>query len=132
MLDPEEKETLLGEAYFLRAYFYHNLMRLYGGIPLVEGVFELGGDISEYQVPRNSFEETVNFIVADLDRAAAALTTPGRRLGAATQGAALALKSRVLLYAASDLYNVNPSGHAGNRLRAGRSTGTVASRPGRR
>ena len=112
VLDPEEKETFLGEAYFLRAYFYHNLMRLYGGIPLVEGVFELGGDISEYQVVRNTFEETVNFIVADLDRAAERLSTPGRQLGAATQGAALALKSRVLLYAASDLYNVNPSGMA--------------------
>ncbi len=105
-----ERETLLGEAYFLRAYFYHNLMRLYGGVPIVTEPFNLGDDPEVFQVERNSFEETVNFIVGDLDQAADRLTTEGRRPGAATQGAALALKARVLLYAASDLYNANPSG----------------------
>lgn len=105
-------ETLVGEAYFLRGYFYHNLMKLYGGVPLIDEPFELGADIEQYQVPRGSFEETVNFIVADLDRAADLLSTNARRPGAATRGAALALKSRVLLFAASDLYNDNPSGMA--------------------
>lgn len=107
-----EREVLLGEAYFLRGYFYHNLMKLYGGLPLIDAPFELGDDLAQYQVPRGSFEETINFIVADLDRAAARLSTSPRRQGAATQGAALAVKSRVLLFAASDLYNVNPSGMA--------------------
>ena len=111
-LDEETKATLLGEAYFLRAYFYHNLWRLYGGVPVITEPAELGEDLEQYQVERSSFEDTFNFIVADLDRAAERLSTPGRRPGAATQGAALALKSRVLLYAASDLYNQNPSGAA--------------------
>ena len=107
-----ERETLLGEAYFLRAYFYHNLMKLYGGVPLIDAPFELGDDLTQYQTPRGSFEETVAFIVGDLDRATDRLSTSARRLGAATRGAALAFKSRILLYAASDLYNVNPSGMA--------------------
>jgi hypothetical protein len=104
VLSADEKQAFLGEAYFLRAYFYHNLMRLHGGVPLIAQVFELGGDLEQYQVPRGSFEQTINFIVSDLDTAATLLTPSGRRLGAATQGAALALKCRVLLYAASDLY----------------------------
>jgi hypothetical protein len=103
-LSADQKKTFLGEGHFLRAFFYHNLMRLHGGVPLIDQVFELGADLDQYQVPRASFEETVNFIVADLDTAASLLTPGGRRLGAATQGAALALKCRVLLYAASDLY----------------------------
>lgn len=111
-LSAETKETMLGEAHFLRAFFYHNLMRLHGGVPLIEQVFELGADLDQYQVPRGSFEETVNFIVSDLDNAAGRLTASGRRPGAATEGAALALKCRVRLYAASDLYALNPSGLA--------------------
>jgi hypothetical protein len=109
-LPADRKETFLGEAYFLRAFFYHNLMRLHGGVPLIEQVFDLGSDLDQYQVPRDSFEETINFIVSDLDNAASLLTPSGRRLGAATEGAALALKCRVLVYAASDLYAQNPSG----------------------
>ncbi len=110
VLSDAQKQVLLGEAYFLRGFFYHNLMKLYGGVPIIDTVFELGGDLEQYQVARNTFAETVDFIVADLDRAASRLTLSGRRPGAASQGAALALKSRVLLFAASDLYNMNPSG----------------------
>lgn len=102
-LSTEDQETLLGEAYFLRAYYYHNLMKLYGGVPVIEEPFELGDDVEQYQVPRNTFAETVDFIVEDLDRAADQLSTEARRPGAASQGAALALQSRVLLFAASDL-----------------------------
>ncbi|MEA1786414.1 RagB/SusD family nutrient uptake outer membrane protein [Arenibacter sp. GZD96] len=94
------KERLLGEAHFLRAYYYHQLLRFYGGAPIIDRSFNLGEDLS---VARNTFAENVDFIVSDLDQAAALLQgkefTPGR----ATQLAALALKSRVLLYAASDL-----------------------------
>ena len=110
VLSPSKKETLLGEAYFLRAYFYHNLMKKYGGVPIIEEPFELGQGTEQYQVPRNTFKETVDNIVADLDSAATLLSLDARRGGTATKGAALALKSRVLLHAASDLYNENPSG----------------------
>ena len=120
-LSAEQKNTFLGEAYFLRAFFYHNLMRLHGGVPLIDQVFELGSDLEQYQVPRGSFEATINFIVADLDTAASLLTASGRRLGAATQGAALALKCRVLLYAASDLY-ARPSATAETGYTGGNQT----------
>src|SRR5690625_6543514 len=61
-------------------------------------------------VSRNSFEETVNFIVQDLERATELLpeVQPDKNGAGATKGAALALKTRVLLHAASDLYNKNP------------------------
>ncbi len=98
--DTELKERLIGEAHFLRAYYYHQLMRFYGGVPIIDRSYNLGEDLT---IARNTFEENVNFIVNDLDQAAAMLagkaTTPGR----ASQLSALALKSRVLLYAASDL-----------------------------
>src|SRR5256714_224913 len=109
--DASLKQRLKGEVYFLRAYFYHNLMRMYGGVPLITKVYGLNDDFS---VARNSFAETVAFIAADADSAAALLppSYSGADVGRATKGAALALKARVLLYAASDLYNVNPSANA--------------------
>ena len=107
--DDALKQRMKGEAYFLRAYFYHNLMRMYGGVPLITKVYGLNED---YAVARNSLKETVDFIVANADSAAALLplSYTGVNVGRATKGAALALKARVLLYAASDLYNANPSG----------------------
>ncbi len=107
--DQAWKQRMKGEVYFLRAYFYHNLMRMYGGVPLITKVYGLNED---YQVARNSFKETVDFIVANADSAAKLLplSYTGADVGRATKGAALALKARVLLYAASDLYNANPNG----------------------
>jgi len=109
--DAALKQRMKGEVYFLRAYFYHNLMRMYGGVPLITKVYGLNED---YTVARNSFKETVDFIVANADSAASLLpqSYSGADVGRATKGAALALKARVLLYAASDLYNVNPSANA--------------------
>ena len=111
--DAALKQRMKGEVFFLRAYFYHNLMRMYGGVPIITKVYGLNED---YRVARNSFQETVAFIVANADSAAALLplSYSGIDLGRVTKGAALALKARVLLYAASDLYNVNPSGQPEN------------------
>jgi starch-binding outer membrane protein, SusD/RagB family len=111
--DAALKQRMKGEVFFLRAYFYHNLMRMYGGVPIITKVYGLNDD---YQAARNSFPETVAFIVANADSAAALLplSYSGIDLGRATKGAALALKARVLLYAASDLYNLNPSGQPEN------------------
>ncbi len=98
---------LTGEVLFLRGYFYHNLLKLYGGVPLVTQPFALDDDFS---VERASFEETVNQIVSDLDAAADMLPPAQVETGRATRGAAMALKARVLLFAASDLYAQNPGG----------------------
>ena len=97
-----DRDMLLGEAYFLRAYYYHQLVRFYGGVPLITKVYDLDED---YSIARNSWEECIDFIVADLDKAAELLDGKPAILGRATKIAAQALKSRVLLYAASDLHD---------------------------
>jgi len=101
--DEDMANRLLGEALFLRAYFYHNLMRMHGGAPIIDRVYTL--DSEDFEIPRNTFEETVNFIVSDLDRAAELLGDLQIE-GRASEPAALALKARVLLYAASDLHDI--------------------------
>src|SRR5690606_8173170 len=93
------------EVRFLRAYFHFELLKRYGGVPIVTKVYELGDDASG--IKRNTFAEVVQFIVDECDAIAPDLPviTADADLGRATRGAALALKSRALLYAASDLYN---------------------------
>jgi hypothetical protein len=104
--DSNVRDRLKGETFFLRAYFYHQLVRGYGGVPLVDRVYTLGE--SDYTIARSTFEECVNFIVKDCDSAAyylrgkTGITAKGR----ATEFAALALKSRILIYAASDLHDI--------------------------
>ncbi|MDQ2657257.1 MAG: RagB/SusD family nutrient uptake outer membrane protein, partial [Bacteroidota bacterium] len=104
--DNEEwRERLKGEVHFLNAYFYHNLVRLYGGVPLVKKTYALDDD---FLIPRSSFDETVQYIVDECNAAAELLPLDYAGTddaGRATKGAALALKSRILLYAASDLFN---------------------------
>jgi hypothetical protein len=108
-VDTAQLNRMKGEVYFLRAYFYQNLMRTYGGVPLITKVYGLDDSTA---IARNTFAETITFIVDNCDSAAALLplSYSGDNLGRATRGAAMALKSRVLLYAASDLYNLDPSG----------------------
>ncbi len=101
--DKALNDKLTGEAYFLRAYYYQQLLRFYGGVPLISKSYGLNED---YTVARNTYDECVKFIVADLDKAIAALpdaktAQPGR----ASKLSAMALKARVLLYAASDLHD---------------------------
>lgn len=97
-------ERLQGEAKFMRAYYYHQLARYYGGVPLIDRPFELGE--ADYKTARNTWEETVNFIVKDCDEAATLLDGKTLAAGRATKAAALALKARILTYAASDLHDI--------------------------
>lgn len=103
--DTAQTNILKGEAYFIRALTYHYLTSFYGGVPIINKVYSL--DTSSYYVPRNSYADCITFISNTLDTAASLLplTQTGGNVGRATKGAALALKSRVLLYAASDLHN---------------------------
>jgi hypothetical protein len=98
-------ERLNGEAKFMRAYFYQQLVRYYGGVPIIDKPFGLTD--TSFLSTRNTYEECVNFIVKDLDDAANLLNNKNMAAGRASRAAALALKSRILLYAASDLYDVN-------------------------
>lgn len=94
---------LKGEAHFLRAYYYHQLVRYYGAVPIVDHTYDLNQD---YSLARNTFEDCVKFIVADCDTAVSLLTGKTLAKGRATAISALALKSRILLYAASDLHDI--------------------------
>lgn len=96
------RDQLLGEAYFLRAYYYQQLVRFYGGVPLIDRPYGLNED---YTIARNTYEECVNFMVDDLDSAALLLDGKTLAAGRTSKIAAMALKSRVLLYAASDLHD---------------------------
>lgn len=93
------------EVRFLRAYFYFELVKRYGGVPLITEALPYNTDVDN--IRRNSLAECIEFIVSECDSAIAVLpeTYPNEDLGRATKGAAMALKSRMLLYAASDLYH---------------------------
>ena len=106
------------EARFLRAQFYFELIKRFGGVPLIGNkVFEISDDLS---LPRNNFADCVNYIVSECDAIKDSLLTVPLANNAqdsyrATKGAALALKAHVLLYAASPLYN-DPAGANSNPL----------------
>ena len=97
-----KSDVLKGEALFLRAFIYTNLCRTYGGLPLMDKASKLGNDFSV--IKRATFKETVDFIVKDCDNASELLKLKSiTEMRRATKEAALALKSRMLLFAASDL-----------------------------
>ena len=104
--DNRDKNQLKGEAYFLRAYFYHRLTRAYGGVPLMLKVTSLTDDIETFQVPRSTYDECIDQVLKDIDQAEICLkdrTFANTQKGRATLAAAKALRTRVLLDAASDL-----------------------------
>lgn len=101
-VDPDMIPNLYGQVHFLRAYLYHYLAALYGGVPIVKTPYGLD---DEFEVPRNTYSEVVDFIVQDLDAAAEILPLVQGEAGRITKGAALHLKARTLLYAASDLHH---------------------------
>jgi starch-binding outer membrane protein, SusD/RagB family len=98
------KTDVKGQALFCRAMAHYSAFRLYGGIPLVSSVLSGDGNIS---IPRSSIQSVVDTLVAWCDAAATLLpvTRPTNDYGKVTVLAALALKARILLYAASPLYN---------------------------
>lgn len=108
-ISDEEKAAMKAEAIFFRALMHFDLMQRLGGVAIVDRVLKVtsSADIPEVLIPRSTFEETVNFIVSSCDEAAKFLPNQyeSRFRGRVTKGAALALKARVLLYAASPLFN---------------------------
>lgn len=101
------KKQLTGEIKFLRAYLYSELIVRYGGVPIITKVYKLNDD---YTVSRASFDACVTFVVDELEEAKDILgldMQPESELGRASGHACLALKSRVLLYAASPLWNTS-------------------------
>jgi len=90
----------VGEALFFRAYHYWNLVKTYGGVPLITTVLDVSSP--EVYTPRATQQEIIDFIIADLDNAIPKLLKQSKlsaaEMGRVTQGPALALKARAALY----------------------------------
>jgi hypothetical protein len=111
------KTQMKAEARFLRAWYYFILLEHYGGVPIVgDNIYDYTQKIPEV---RSTFEQTVNYITSQCDSAAMVLPTvqSGLNYGRASAGACYALEARVLLYAASPLFNKAPGapGPNGNK-----------------
>ena len=110
--DPKEIEMMKAEARFLRAYYYFLLFRQYGPV-FIWGDQIADETIDAKSVDRHTVQENIDFMVGELDAIKNDLPVrtddigiDGKQwAGRVTRGAALALKSRILLYAASPLYN---------------------------
>ncbi|MDR1121191.1 MAG: RagB/SusD family nutrient uptake outer membrane protein [Dysgonamonadaceae bacterium] len=107
-MDDAEKSGWIGEMKFLRAWFHFLGLRAHGPIPIIKRSYKADEDFTT--IVREPLEDCVNFIADECDEAAALLpaTRNSAVLGRPTSLAALALKARVLLYAASPLFNGNP------------------------
>ena len=106
-MENSEKTEWIAEVHFMRAFYNFISLRAYGPIPKYDKSLNIGSDFT--QIERAPFDEIVEFIVDDCETAIESL--PARRefnyYGRASAAAAYALRSRVLLYAASPLYNGN-------------------------
>lgn len=105
-----EKNTWKSEAMFLKAYYHFLLFRQYGPIPIVDENLPLTATVDEVRVKRKPVDEVVKYIVSTMDKAIANLPvriTSSNDLGRIDQVIAYSIKSRVLLYAASPLFNGN-------------------------
>ncbi|MCH5237471.1 MAG: RagB/SusD family nutrient uptake outer membrane protein [Muribaculaceae bacterium] len=103
--DDTYRDTLKGQGLFLRAWNYHMLYGLFGRVVIVDQTYDLDHEFGEEG--RADLDKVADFIVKDLDEAAKLLHNAEygpSDLGRATEGAALALKSRVLLWKASPLF----------------------------
>lgn len=103
--DLQSLDWMIAEAHVAKAYYYGELIKMYGGVPVIE--YD-----AEAPVARSSYDECVDYIVSEIDTYKDRLAVDWKdfadRGGRFTLGAALAIKARVLLYAASPLHN--PSG----------------------
>lgn len=108
-LDGTFRKQIKGQVYYLRAIQYFDLMRIYGGVPIITVPQTANATDESIKIPRAKVSEVVAQIVADLDMAATLLppTWNAANYGRFTRGAALAQKSRVLLTYASPLFNKN-------------------------
>jgi hypothetical protein len=114
-LQPYEKERWIAEVKFLKAYLHWYLFRMYGPIPIVDKNLPITASIEEVKLSRKPVDSVVNYIADLLDQAAAGqgsglpdkILNASTELGRITKPAALAIKARLLVTAASPLFNGN-------------------------
>ncbi len=105
-----ERRDYTSRAYFLRAYFYYTLMRLYGPVPILpEEAFASDTQASDASVERSSYDDCVDYVCANFEKAAEYLPIDREKafMYLPTRGAALSFEARLRLYDASPLYNGN-------------------------
>ena len=100
-LDPEYTSVRAAEARFIRAWEYFEMAKRFGGVPIITQAQGADASDAELFVSRNSEKEVYDFIGAEMDEIAQILPSVADQDGRATRWAALALKSRAMLYAAS-------------------------------
>lgn len=128
-LDATFRSQARGQMFMMRAMQYYDLMRVYGGVPIVTTVQSASSSDTTTQVPRATTSEVVTQICADLDSAANLLPatwTASTDYGRFTKGAALAEKSRVLLTYASPLFNEDWDNTSNSRWSAALAAGLAA------
>ncbi|AOM76347.1 RagB/SusD family nutrient uptake outer membrane protein [Pedobacter steynii] len=110
-MNMDERNRWLGEVEFLKAYYHFLLFRHYGPVPVIDVNLPVNAPIEQTKVKRQPVDSVVNYIVNLLDKAAAKLPNnvmiPATDLGHITKPIALSIKAKVLLYAASPLFNGN-------------------------
>lgn len=110
-LQPYERTRWIAEVTFLKAYYHWMLFRQYGPIPVVDVNIPISASLDEMKIKRVSVDSAVNYIVKLLDTAAVNLpltiTSQSDELGRITRPIAMGIKARVLVTAASPLFNGN-------------------------
>lgn len=105
-------EYMVGECYFLKAFFYLELVKRYGGLPIIDQPLDYNQPSTWKGLARNTVNDCVKYMVSLCDKAAVIIpdsvrtsaSTSWYESGRATYGAIKALKARILLYAASPLF----------------------------
>lgn len=119
-LKDEQKAQLTAEGNFLRAYGYFEMVKRYGGVPIITSTQNWNGDVEALKVPRNTEKETWDFVMSECDKAIAGLpAVNGSGARRANKYAACALKSRAALHAASVSKFWNKAPLAGPAVDAG-------------
>lgn len=97
-----QRNEILGQAYFYRAWYYYQLITRYGGMPILDKVFDAGED----DIPRQTYQESNAWMQEDIDQAIALLPDcwDDKNYGRPDKAAAMGLKAQSLLYAASPLF----------------------------
>ena len=98
----DQRRKLLGQAHFLRAYFYFEIIKRYGGMPIFD---QLWGASDDFDFPRKTYQESNAWMQTDLDKAIEYLpiSWPDEEHGRPDRVSAMALKAMTQLYAASPL-----------------------------
>ena len=105
-MDPAKVADYKAQAEFLIGYYHFLLIQNYGSIILINSVEDVNAPVESFKA-RSTFQEGVDFVIAQFDKASEGLPNirSGNEIGLVTKPAALALKAKLLVYAASPLFN---------------------------